>query len=392
MFFLSSFAMALMKGEFLKSALAVLLLIAFAGPDCRVLCAVSFGINYGKVANNLLAPAEVVPLIQSIPLTKAKLYDPDPLVLKTFRNTDISFLVGVTNEDLASLASLGVATQWVQNNILPYYPSTYITGIVVGNEIFSSGDAAQYARVLPAMRNLHSALIALNLQKKILVSTTHSFGVLTSSYPPSSGAFDPAIADLYIRPILEFLSLTNAPFMINVYPFFAYKDNPGQISLSYVLFQSTTGVPDANNGLLYYNMFDAQLDAVYSAMAKLGYKNVSLMVSETGWPSSGDSNELGANVQNAQIYHQNLYKHIMSGKATPLKPNASMDVYFFALFNENLKPGPSSERHFGLFKPDGTKAYGFNFSQSSSPTNYHRMNWAVKAGVLLFACLVCINM
>lgn len=376
--------------KFLKSVLAILLLIAFTGPDYRALCKVTFGINYGKVANNLPAPAEVVSLIQSTSLTKAKLYDTDPLVLKTFRNTDISFIVGVANEDLASLASPEVAKRWVENNILPYYPSTDITAIVVGNEMFTGSDTGPLSTVLPAMKNLYSVLVTLKLQKKILISTTHQFAVLSSSYPPSSGEFSPAIANNFMKPILQFLALTNAPFMINTYPFFAYKDNPTEISLAYVLFENSAGTPDPKTGLLYYNMFDAQLDAVYSAIAKLGYKNISICVSETGWPSAGD--EVGANVQNAQAYHTNLFKHLVTSQGTPLMPNSSMEVYFFALFNENLKPGAKSEQHFGLFKPDGTKVYSFNFAQSCSPAKHHKMFWAVIAGILLFACLGLINL
>ncbi|KAI5073265.1 hypothetical protein GOP47_0011278 [Adiantum capillus-veneris] len=328
-----------------------------AGSNHRAFCKVSFGINYGKVANNLPAPAEVVSLFQSISITKARLYDTDPLVLKTFRNTDISFLVGVANEDLASLASPEAATRWVETNILPYYPTTDITGIIIGNELFSGTDTTQLALVLPAMRNIYSVLMTLNLQRKIRVSTTHSFAVLGSSYPPSSGVFNPAIANSYMKPILQFLALTNAPFMINTYPFFAYKGSPGEVSLQYVLFEDSTGTHDANTGLVYYNMFDAQLDAVYFAMAALGYPNVSLVVAETGWPSAGDANEVGATLPNAQTYQRNLFKHLSSGQGTPLRPNASMEVYFFALFNENLKPGPTSERHYGLFKPDGRQVW-----------------------------------
>lgn len=89
-------------------------------------------------------------------------------------------------------------------------------------------------------------------------------------------------------------------------------------------------------------MLDAQVDAVYAAMARLGYTNVSVSVGETGWPSAGDPTEIGVSVANAQQYNGNLIKHITSNAGTPMKPNVSVDAYIFALYNENLKPGPSN--------------------------------------------------
>ncbi|MCO5572115.1 hypothetical protein L7F22_025866 [Adiantum nelumboides] len=347
-------------------ALVLLLLFFFSGSGYRVLATASLGINYGKVANNLPAPAEVVRIIQSISLSKAKLYDTDPLVLKTFRNTGISFLVAVKNEDLGSLSEQAAAMTWVQQNILVYYPDTQIIGIVVGNEIFSQTSTNQWPQVLPAMLNIYAALMHLGLQDKIMVSTTHSFSLLSASFPPSTGAFQESLGNTYIKPILSFLSATGAPFMINAYPFFAFKDNPTTVSLGYVLFEPNDGFVDSSNGLRYYNMFDAQLDAVYWAISRLGYNNVSILVSETGWPSAGDKDEAGATVGNAQSYHANLFQHLLKSTGTPLKPNTSLDVYLFALFNEDEKDGAASEKHYGLFQPDGTKVYSFDFSQLST--------------------------
>lgn len=362
-----------------KIILSTLLLIAFTGSGFRAFAAVSLGVNYGKVANNLPAPAEVVSLFQSISISKAKLYDTDPLVLSTFSNTDISFLVAVANEDLGSLSDAATARAWVQNNILLYYPDTDITGIVVGNEIFSGDPTPQWPQVLPAMVNIHAALINVGLDSKIMVSTTHSFAILSSSFPPSTGVFSETVANTYIKPILQFLSETGAPFMINAYPFFAYKDNPTTVSLGYVLFEANDGQVDSANGLRYYNMFDAQLDAVYAAMAKLGYPNIMILVSETGWPSAGDADEAGATLGNAQIYHANLFQHLVTTTGTPLKPNVSLDVYLFALFNEDLKPGPTSERNYGLLQPDGTRVYFFDFSSLSGAAGVYRQYWAFTA-------------
>lgn len=104
-------------------------------------------------------------------------------------------------------------------------------------------------------------------------------------------------------------------------------------------------------------MFDAQMDAVYSAMKVLGYGDVEIMVAETGWPSLGDPNQVGVNLENAASYNGNLLKHISSGKGTPLMPNRRFQTYLFSLFNENLKPGSTAERNFGLFRPDFTPVY-----------------------------------
>ncbi|MCO5589404.1 hypothetical protein L7F22_043371 [Adiantum nelumboides] len=350
--------------------------------------ALNFGVNYGMVANNLPPPAAVVALLRAICVSKAKLYDADPSVLRTFTNTGISFIVGIRNQELGALASPSHAFQWVQENVAAHLPDTHISAIVVGNEIFSTNDTTLMSQVLPAMQNIYLALSLLNLHRDVIVSTAHSFSIVTTSYPPSSGQFDPAIASTYIRPMLEFLSKTNAPFFINVYPFFPYKENPKSIPIEYALFKPNPGVQDPKTSLRYTNMFDAQLDAVYFAIQALGYHNITLLVTETGWPSAGDENEVGATIENAKVYHQNLIKHITSQRGTPLHPNTSLEVYLFALFNEDMKPGPGSERNFGLFKPDGTMVYEFQFFNQPEASSSSYSLYAVFTLVSFFLPLI----
>ncbi|MBA0807722.1 hypothetical protein Gohar_023509 [Gossypium harknessii] len=161
---------------------------------------------------------------------------------------------------------------------------------------------------------------------------------------------------------LQFLSSTGSPFWINAYPYFAYKDSPNKISLDYALFNKNPGMVDPYTKLHYDNMLYAQVDAVVYAMSRLGYGGIEVRVSETGWPSKGDSNEVGATVQNAAVYNRNLLRRQMSNEGTPLRPNMRLEVYLFALFNEDMKPGPTSERNYGLFQPDGTMAYNVGLS------------------------------
>ncbi|KAI8546112.1 hypothetical protein RHMOL_Rhmol07G0090800 [Rhododendron molle] len=323
------------------------------------------GINYGQIANNLPPPEHVIPLVRSVGATKLKLYDADPPVLKAFANTTVDFTIGLGNEFLSKMRDPNSALAWVKTNVQPYLPSTKITCITVGNEVLTFNDTSLNENLLPAMQSVHSALVQLNLDKNVTVTTAHSLSVLETSYPPSAGSFRRDLR-AYITPILDFHVKTGSNFLINAYPYFAYKGSPKQVPIDFVLFQPNAGVVDPVSNLHYDNMLFAQIDAVYSALASLGYKKVPVQISETGWPSKGDEDEAGANPENARKYNGNLMKLIAQKKGTPLRPNSDLNIFVFALFNENMKPGPTSERNYGLFKPDGTQAYGLGLAGVSA--------------------------
>ncbi|CAL9054960.1 unnamed protein product, partial [Musa banksii] len=318
--------------------------------------ALTVGVNYGQIANDLPSPTRVAGLLRSLNISRVKLYDADRNVLTAFHDTDAEFVIGIGNENVSTMTDPGKALAWLQLHVLPYLPYTNITCVTVGNEVFKGNDTLLMSNLLPAMQSVHQALVSLGLDKNVTVASAHSIDMLAISYPPSAGSFRQDLA-AYIQPILGFHSITNSPFLINAYPFFAYKENPSTISLDYVLFEPNSGVTDPNTNLNYDNMLYAQIDAVYSAMRAWGHTDIEVRISETGWPSRGDDDEVGATPENAAKYNGNLLQRIEMNQGTPLKPSVPVDVYVFALFNENLKPGPTSERNYGLFYPDGTPVY-----------------------------------
>lgn len=183
-----------------------------------------------------------------------------------------------------------------------------------------------------------------------------------------------------MKPMMEFLAQTGSYLMVNAYPFFAYSANSKEIPLDYALFRVNSGSVDSGNGLKYSSLLDAQIDAVYAATSALGHGDVKIVVTETGWPSAGDENEIGAGIQNAAAYNGNLVKRVLSGGGTPLKPEIPIDVFLFALFNENQKNGPTSERNYGLFFPDETKVYDVGLA-ASEEKSAEKVNGTVRATV-----------
>lgn len=63
--------------------------------------------------------------------------------------------------------------------------------------------------------------------------------------------------------------------------------------------------------------------------------------------------------------------HTLDHWCTPLMPGKSVDTFIFALYDEDLKRGPASERAFGLFKTDLTMAYDVGLDKSGST---HKVN------------------
>ncbi|KAJ7947996.1 putative Glucan endo-1,3-beta-glucosidase [Quillaja saponaria] len=314
------------------------------------------GINYGQIADNLPSHPRVASLLKSLNISRVKLYDADPNVLVAFSNSNVEFIIGLGNEDLQNMRDPLKAQNWIQQHVQPYLSQTRITCITVGNEILSGNDNQLMLNLVPAMQTVHGALVTLGLDKQVTVTTAHSFNVLGNSYPPSSGTFRENLGQ-YLQPLLSFHAQTKSPFLINTYPYFAYKENPNQVPLNYVLFQPNQGMIDPKTNLHYDNMLYAQLDAVYAAIKAMGHTDIEVRISETGWPSKGDPNEAGATLENAGLYNRNLMKRIEEKQGTPGHPSVPIDIYVFALFNENLKPGPASERNYGLYYPDGTPVY-----------------------------------
>ncbi|GAB2258607.1 hypothetical protein Droror1_Dr00014767 [Drosera rotundifolia] len=139
-----------------------------------------------------------------------------------------------------------------------------------------------------------------NLDGTIKISSPVALSALATSYPPSNASFQPALVSSAIIPMLDFLRPTSSYLMLNAYPFFAYIGNSDQIALSYALADPTAPtVVDPASGLSYTSLFDAQYDGVLWAMSHLGYHDIPI----------------------------------------------------------DLKPGPTSERNYGLFYPDEENVY-----------------------------------
>ncbi|KAL6644490.1 hypothetical protein ACP70R_016098 [Stipagrostis hirtigluma subsp. patula] len=341
---------------------AVLLLVAVLAFHCHVaLGCRGLGVNYGTVADDLPTAARSVELLRAAGAGAVKIYDANPDILRDLAGTGLPVSVMVPNEAIPSLAaSRAAADAWVAANLAPRHPATRVVHLLVGNEVLSNRAIAgsTWPSLVPAMANLHRALHARGLGR-VKLGTTLAMDALSASYPPSAGAFRDDIADSVVRPLLRFLNATGSYYFVDAYPYFAWAANRNTISLDYALFQGAPGshYVDPGTGLTYTNLLDQMLDAVVAAMGKLGYGNVKLAVSETGWPNAGDADEAGANVRNAATYNRNLAARMSKNPGTPARPGAKMPVFLFSLYNEDQKPGPGTERHWGLYYPNASNVY-----------------------------------
>ncbi|KAE8653517.1 glucan endo-1,3-beta-glucosidase isoform X3 [Cucumis sativus] len=311
------------------------------------------GVCYGTMGDNLPGAKEVVQLYKSYGIKKMRIYHPDKHILNALQGSNIQVMVGIPNSDLQSLVNNTSATNWVQTNIQAYVPNIKFQYIAVGNEVQPSDSFAAF--VLPVMRNIYSAIVEANLEDQIKVSTVISANLLGSSFPPSVGSFSREANEL-MEPIVGFLVQNASPLLANLYPYYTYMS--GTFTLDYALFNGPSVVKDGNFD--YHNVFEVMVDAIYAALEKCGGTNVSIVVSESGWPSAGDGN---TKVENgvAGSYYSNLIKFVQGG--TQRRPGRAIETYLFAMFDENLR-SPAVDKHFGLFTYDQKLKYVINLNFS----------------------------
>lgn len=304
------------------------------------------------MGNNLPSAREVIDLYRSNNIRRMRLYDPNQAALQALRGSNIEVMLGVPNSELQSFTNPSNAQSWVQRNVIAYWPSVRFRYIAVGNEVspINGGGISQF--VLPALVNVFNAVRSAGLQDQIKVSTAIDTTLIGNSFPPSAGTFRGDVRS-YLDPIIGHLAWARTPLFANIYTYFSYSGNPRDISLPYAIFTSPSPVVwDQGRG--YQNLFDAMLDALYSALENAGQGGLDVVVSESGWPSAG---AFGTSVDNARTYLSNLIRHVQRG--TPKRPKA-IETYLFAMFDENNK-NPELEKHFGLFSPSKQAKYNLNF-------------------------------
>ncbi|MED6186337.1 hypothetical protein PIB30_065667 [Stylosanthes scabra] len=325
-------------------------IIIFVSIGVPLAAAQSIGICYGSIGSNLPSAQETVDLLKSNGIGRVRIYSPKPEIFEAFKGSNIELIVDAGEALQAIGSDPNAANAWVNTNIKPYAQDVKFKYIIVGNEVHPGDDVAQY--VFPGMQNMHDALSSANLLDQIKVSTAIELSLLGQTYPPSAGAFNQNAIG-YVQKIISFLVPNGSPFLANIYPYYAYSGDQQNVPLEYALFTQKD-----NNPVGYQNLFDAMLDATYAALEKIGGNDLTIVVAESGWPSSGG---VGASIDNAGLYYQNLINHINVNGGTPMKPNQPIETYLFALFDEDQKPGPEIEKHFGLYNPDKSPKYSLSF-------------------------------
>ncbi|XP_027336901.1 probable glucan endo-1,3-beta-glucosidase A6 [Abrus precatorius] len=348
------------------------------------------GVNYGQLGNNLPSATTSVKLIKSLKAKRVKIYDANPEILKALKNTGLQVSIMVPNQLVLNVSTNQTfSDQWVQSNVVPFYPQTLIRYLLVGNELISTTGKEIWPHIVPAMHRITHSLKTFHLHK-VKVGTPSAMDVLESSFPPSNGTFRNDIAFQVMKPMLKLLHKTRSFLFLDVYPYFAWSSDPTHINLSYALFDSNITVTDSGTGLVYTNLFDQMVDAVYFAMKRLGYPGIRIFIAETGWPNGGDLDQIGANIHNAATYNRNFVKRVTKNPftGTPARPGSVLPSFIFSLYNENLKPGLGTERHFGLLYPNGSSVYEIDLSgktpESEFPplppaVNYKGKAWCVVA-------------
>ncbi|GMH08249.1 hypothetical protein Nepgr_010089 [Nepenthes gracilis] len=338
--------------------ICLVVIMGFFGGDVEGL-----GVNWGTQATHKLPPKTVVQMLKDNGIQKVKLFDADQSTMSALAGSNIEVMVAIPNDQLAAMTDYSTAKNWVQRNVTRYNfdGGVNIKYVAVGNEPFLTSYNGSFVNLtFPALKNIQNALNEAGVGDSIKATVPQNADVYQSpsnNDVPSGGSFRSDISDLMAE-IIQFLSQNNAPFTVNIYPFLSLYGNDN-FPFNYAFFDGVTK-PIQDNGIAYTNVFDANFDTLVSALKKVGYSNLTVIVGEVGWPTDGDKN---ANINNAFRFYNGFLPRLASNTGTPLR-TGYLEVYLFGLIDEDAKsvqPG-DFERHWGLFRYDGQPKFPIDLS------------------------------
>ncbi|CAA0841050.1 O-Glycosyl hydrolases family 17 protein [Striga hermonthica] len=108
--------------------------------------------------------------------------------------------------------SVLMAETWLRSHVLPHYPSTNVTAIIVGHAVFCDDRRRRLlGLVRPAVRNLHYSLTRWGLQNDIKATTSFSSDCLDGR----SDVYTDDLAENHIKPLLVTLQEIGSPIAVN---------------------------------------------------------------------------------------------------------------------------------------------------------------------------------
>ncbi|XP_076932483.1 glucan endo-1,3-beta-glucosidase 4-like [Bidens hawaiensis] len=348
------------------------------------------GINIATNNSNQLSPEQVVAILVAHHITHVRLFDTNARMLNALSDTGIEVMVSVPNNEVLDIGkSPSSAASWVNTHVAAFKPATNITTIAVGIEFLSLNPNASDVLVT-AMNNLYKALVAANLND-IKVSTPLSMDIIIKPFPPSTATFNISWNSTVYK-ILDFLVNTSSFYMLNAFPYDSYVQSNGVYPIQYALFQPlpvVNQIVDPNTLFHYESMLDAMVDATYYSISAYKFSTIPVIVTETGWPWSGEANESDATVETAKTFNTNLIQRVLTGSGPPSQPGILLNSFIYEMFNDDKKPS------YGVFFRNGSSVYDLDFGgptgnfsggfcvarKGADPTSLQAgLNWACGPG------------
>ncbi|MFS7954632.1 putative glucan endo-1,3-beta-D-glucosidase [Helianthus anomalus] len=129
--------------------------------------------------------------------------------------------------------------------------------------------------------------------------------------------------------------------MLNAFPYDTYAQSNWVFLIQYAIFEPhlvVRQIVELKTLFHYKSMPDAMVDATYYYILAYSSLAISVIMTKTSWPWSGEANESDATVKKADTFNNNLIRQLLSGSGPPSQPKMLVKSYIYYMFNDDKKP------------------------------------------------------